>query len=553
MRVRTRGRRLTVVVVCLVSAAANGAVLSWNPGGSNAGSSDGSGTWTTNSGTWWNGTANVAWTSGNQAVFGAGTDGTYSVEIGDSITTTNGTSTTGGLNFLNSGYTLSSLTPQTIFVGNNASGSVNSFIRVAAGKTATIGPNLTVRRNGGAGGQLHLVGGGTLEVAPGGTLLNSYTNLNEVANGSTLWLNGGTVTYGSSLIVGQITAGIGLGGTVTLDSGSLTLATGNLLVGRSVGDVSTVSLAAGSLSVTAGHVRTDNGAATLNLNGGTLTATQFYRSAGTLDIVLNGGTLRAAATSLTDFLRSSITSVTVAGGGVTFDTNGRSITANVDLVGGSGTGGVAKIGAGELTLAGSSNTYTGPTNVDGGTLLVTGGLGATTVSVAAGATLGGSGSISGPTSILAGGTLAPGTTTPGTLTITANPLVIDDAAIVSFALNAADTTVGGGINDLVTGVSDLTIGGTLDLTGTGDFSAVTSGTTWRLFNYTGTLTDNGLAIGTVPSLAAGLSFLVDTSVASEVSVSVVPEPAAFLMGGAAITLIGRLFCRRRRAAPRSNA
>jgi autotransporter-associated beta strand protein len=534
--------RFSALAVCAIAGVAHAAVFTWNPAESGSGPSDGSGTWMTGTGGWWDGTANVAWTSGNQAVFGAGTDGTYSVDVGGAVTTTNGNATTGGLNFENDGYTLSAASAQSVFLGNNASGSVNSFVRVAPGKTATIGPNVTVRRNGGAGGQLGVVGGGTLEVATGGTLLNTYSNLNEVANGTTLRVNGGTATFRSSLVVGQFTAGSGLGGAIVLDDGAVTLETGNMIIGRTAGDVSSVSLNDGSLTVTAGAVRTDNGAGTLTLNGGTLTATQIYRAGGTLNVILNGGTLRAAGTSATDFLAASLSSVTVDGGGVTIDSNGRSITANASLAAGAGNGGLAKIGTGTLTLAGA-NTYTGPTNVDGGTLLVTGGLGATTVSVAAGGTLGGTGTIAGPTTILAGGTIAPGVS-PGTLTISGSPLVIDDAATLAFEINAADTTVGGGINDLINGIADLTLGGTLNLAGSGDFTSVVPGTTWRLMDYTGLLTDNTLTIGTAPTLAAGLAFAVDVTTANQVNLSVVPEPVAMSAVVLGLAVAGRLVRRR---------
>lgn len=73
--------------------------------------------------------------------------------------------------------------------------------------------------------------------------------------------------------------------------------------------------------------------------------------------------------------------------------------------GGTGTIGVRKVGVGALTLS-NTNTYTGGTSVDDGTLIVNGAVSNT--SVGAFGTVGGTGTLNGPTTIAAGGTLSPG-------------------------------------------------------------------------------------------------------------------------------------------------
>src|SRR5262249_47126485 len=91
------------------------------------------------------------------------------------------------------------------------------------------------------------------------------------------------------------------------------------------------------------------------------------------------------------------------------------LTINGPLTGASG---LTKIGTGTLTLsADSSASYTGPTAVSAGTLLVDGKLGSGAVTVDAGAPLGGKGTV-GPVTVT-GGTLSPGDS-PGKLSTGGN-------------------------------------------------------------------------------------------------------------------------------------
>ena len=81
----------------------------------------------------------------------------------------------------------------------------------------------------------------------------------------------------------------------------------------------------------------------------------------------------------------------------------------------SGANGFRKTGDGTLILSGTSNV-TGRTTIDAGGVMVHGSLGTTEVTVAAGAKLGGTGSLGGRV-ILQGGTLAPGNDGIGTITL----------------------------------------------------------------------------------------------------------------------------------------
>jgi fibronectin-binding autotransporter adhesin len=115
------------------------------------------------------------------------------------------------------------------------------------------------------------------------------------------------------------------------------------------------------------------------------------------------------------------------GGGIVLNQN-VSVTApaggQADFSGiiadGVGQNGLTKTGGGIVALSGA-NTYAGATTVQEGTLLVNALNGPSAVTVASGATLGGTGT-AGPLALTAGSTLAPGTQGPGTLSAGATTL-----------------------------------------------------------------------------------------------------------------------------------
>ena len=135
---------------------------------------------------------------------------------------------------------------------------------------------------------------------------------------------------------------------------------------------------------------------TLNLNGGTLTATEvtMTNAAGHSTLNFNGGTLVAANGANANFLHDLSTN-NVQSGGAIIDSGTNTINVDQALLDGGGGGGLTKLGSGTLRLNGV-NTYTGTTLVSAGTL-------------------GGTGTIAGPVNVAAGPSLAPGTSI-GTLT-----------------------------------------------------------------------------------------------------------------------------------------
>ena len=344
-------------------------------------------------------------------------------------------------------------------------------------------------------------------------------------------LQAGTATLetdaGKALLIPAIVAGGG--GLRKVGAGNVRLTANNTYTGGTV-------VEAGILGISYGDSLGDV-SGTLKLDGGTIVGAQTLSAPFISTVTIDPSRSFVLANGKTSGIDAQ-TGLALRYDGVLAEETLGGAAANLRV--GSST---AREGT---VILGGANTYTGTTAVDHGTLLVNGSLAsASAVSVASGATLGGSGTIGGPTSILGGGILSPGTS-PGTLTVN-NTLALADTSILAFEINPTDQTIGSGINDLVTGVTDLRLGGTLNLSGTGSFTSVTPGTIWRLFNYTGTLTLGTLTIGTAPTLADGNSFDVDTSTGGQINLVVVPEPAGpILLAGLGLAAAGWLRLRRQR-------
>jgi autotransporter-associated beta strand protein len=516
-------------------------VLTWDADNSTTGPQDGSGTWTTGSAGWWNGTTGTNWVANDQAVFGAGTDGTYTITLGGAIAVASGSQATGGLNFLNSGYTLSAPAARTLTIGNS---SATGFVRVAAGKVGTIGSNVTVQKGGGSGA-LALLGGGTLAVISGGTFRNTFVNASEVANGSTLWVNGGSVSYATSVVFGQLTSGFGTSGNLIVDSGTLAITSNNLVVSRATGDVSTATVNGGAITITLGGLNFGlsgiTGTSTFNLNGGSVTVRQVNYFGGTATFNFNGGVLQSQTSGSAAFM-GGLTRANVRNGGAVFDSNGQNITVSQsllhsDIPGDNAIdGGLTLGGNGRLTLSGS-NSYTGPTAVNTGTLAVNGVIGSGTVSVAAGAWLQGTGTIGGAVNVQ--GTLSPGTS-PGVITLGSLTLGGSSTSLIE----VTGTVRGSGYDGVnITGTSSpLTYAGVLSLS-FGNVSAFANDTVFDIFNFSGgslgsytTVSSTGFYAGAWDDIGGGQFRLISGSQTLTFNqatgdIIVVPEPGAVALAG----------------------
>ncbi|MCH8686648.1 autotransporter outer membrane beta-barrel domain-containing protein [Sphingosinicellaceae bacterium A1X5R2] len=237
--------------------------------------------------------------------------------------------------------------------------------------------------------------------------------------------------------------------------------------------------------------------------GGTLQiASDAALGAANGDLSLNGGTLHTTADLTT------MRGITLDGPGAFRSDVGTTLSLDGTVV---GAGSLSKTGDGTLVLAGA-NSYAGTTDVLAGTVLVNGDQSAATglTSVANGARLGGVGTIGGDVMLADGATLTPGSTGVGTLTI-AGDLSLAAGSTLEMEFGEAGVA-GGGLNDLIEVKGDLVLDGAINVAETagGSFGAGI----YRVINYAGSLTNNGLTLGTLP---AGSTVFVQTSVAGQVN------------------------------------
>lgn len=431
---------------------------------------------------------------------------------------------TGVVNIL--GGTITTNTGYGFIVGDSGAGSGTLNLGTQAGGDGTIvsqaintSPGLLIGSN--AAGVLN-VNSGTLRMTAG--------SIRKGSASAALNLNGGTIQSGSaslSLIDSGVPVTVYRNG-VMIDTqahfttlpASLSAASGSGIY--PVGGFFTTSRGTGYI-----------GAPLVTVAGGSGTG------ASAIAEVTNGIVTGVKMTSAgQNYVAGDEITFQFAGGGAASTASPLTVTLTPTDVAANGTGGLTKLGTGTLNLTGNSS-YTGETHVNGGTLLVSGGVTGSEVWVASGATLSGGGTVRAAV-IENGGRLSPGNG-PGSLTVTES-LKLDAGSLLTWQLSGTNQTIGGAVNDLVT-AGALTLAGTLSISETtaGSFLGAPWGSRWRLMEYTGRLTDEGIVFGTMPNLAPGMNFVIDTSIAGQVNLIVVPEPTAsvILLAGAGIVAAQR--------------
>ena len=274
----------------------------------------------------------------------------------------------------------------------------------------------------------------------------------------------------------------------------------------------------------------DSGSGGTLTNNGTITGTggEAIRFTGTANATV---TLGASSTSQAPAAGETSNGVAVALTGTGLNTlniaTGATITGSI--VGGEGTtdrlflsgmgpGGTLQVtgfetlqaNGGAFTLGADSTGFTQGISVNAGILTLNGAAGGG-VDVADGATLTGMGSANGSISVADGGVLSPGDGGVGTLTT--GDLQLVGGSILNFDLGAPDNLA---TSDRLQVNGNLTLDGTLNITNAGDFGFGV----YRLIDYTGTLFDNGLDVGTVPTGFTSNQGFVQTSVGNQVNLLV---------------------------------
>ncbi len=386
-------------------------------------------------------------------------------------------------------------------------------------------------------GRIVMQDGATL-VSTGSININANKGIALTGTSATFVTNNGTIIVNPQVTgSGKLVASGSSSHFIDIEGTTNTYAGGTDVLSGVLGVMGDGSLGAGGTSVFIGDgAMLASGQSSLN---GTVTVS------GNRSVLLgNGGTSRLAARTFSTFVVNGVLDEQFVG-------------SDAGVV-------VNELGVREGTVVlGGANLYGGDTTVTAGRLLVnntTGsGTGSGNVIVNAGATLGGTGSIAGTVTLQGGATLAPGASIAS---LASGAVSFENNASLLYEINSSVLPSVGADLQLVSGNLSLTGNVTLNLVDLASSPvAVTEGTTFTLFNYSGTW-DAGLFTVDGNAIADGGTFTVGLNTwqldyddstgganfngeyvhANFVNIVAVPEPpmvALLAAGGVAGLLIRR--------------
>jgi autotransporter-associated beta strand protein len=419
--------------------------------------------------------SNVITGTGSVAKTGAGV-----LFLSGNNTYTGATTINAGTLALSGFGNISSSSSVTVGSGATFDVSASSFFFVpittlAGSGTVQLGGNGLVITNGSTEFSGAINGSGGLEILTGTQTLsgaNGYSGPTQIDRGATLALKGagsiastlyvGFNPLGSGLAtfdISQTTAGASVGGLadgvgigrVSLGSQTLTITNGSSFAGV-IQDGGIAGGTGGNLVISAPGFGQDLSGVNTYTGSTTITANALLTLSGNGSISSSSGLILSGTGATFDISASSGNQTIrdlsgVAGSMIQLGANSLTVgTANSTTFAGSidGSGGLVKQGTGALQLSGT-NTYTGATTVNAGTLIVNGSIASSALTVNAGAMLAGTGTV-GATTIMSGGTFAPGNS-PGTMTVQGN-LAFQSGAIYLVQVtpslaSSANVTAGG--------------------------------------------------------------------------------------------------------------
>lgn len=371
--------------------------------------------------------------------------------------------------------------------GTLDTGPVLAVIGRSAGAEGTVtvngmGSNWTT-----SGLQVGRTGTGTLSIEAGGSVNNSAAWVGHLfgTGDGTVTVTGTGSAWDNASVLRVAQTGLGR---VRIEDGA-TLSSTDGIIGVTTGEGEVTVTGAGSAWNYAGELSVGQGSG----NGG---------ASGTLTIADGGQVVNAGIENAWIGEEAGAEGwVTVTGSGSGWDTGGSLRVGN----NGSGTLNIGE----DATVSVGEDVSVADQPESEGTLLVNGVLAAvdgTTINT--GGRLGGAGAVGGGATTIAG-TVAPGDPVGTLLT---RELILEDTAVLEFELDEP-----GGTNDSMFANGDLTLDGVLHVSDLGDFGPGS----YLLIQYSDTLNDNGLMIGSLPS---GFGASVDTTTAGEVRLVVEALP-----------------------------